>query len=438
MSKKVNINKKKTVLKSLKAPSKLANRPSGNNHTQTYRSSFMRDRDRILYSKAFRRLSGKTQVFLYGNDDHKRTRLTHTLEVAQIAKTIANSLKLDLDLTEAIALGHDIGHTPFGHAGERTLHEIMTPCNENNSLIPDSPFINIGNSTAYDNYLGFKHNLQSVNVSLNLEKDYDDYGLDLTNFTLYGMNMHSSTTYKKGKNPEKLGYYNEFNSFMRLKGSDKMAWSFEAFVVKEADEIAQRHHDLEDAIRGNLIPKEEVIKKIKTLFKDFLSPNDKRLLKTMQNTHDSEIYISLLSRLIVNLFVTQITKCSIYNMNNFITKYELNEKNFRKYMLDNNEDEAKSIIAYDKFDSVQTFQASMDQFEKYVSTRVLSSYDIQTTDAHGQYIIKKIFQSYYKTPAQLPDHCVIEFLKTKIQPYSNEKIQKIINENGMETMKKSL
>ncbi|EHR0219180.1 HD domain-containing protein [Clostridium perfringens] len=94
----------------------------------TIRNEFERDRDRIMYSRAFRRLSGKTQVFLAGNDDHVRTRLTHTLEVAQIARTISKALGLNEYLTEAIALGHDIGHTPFGHIGERMLNSIMNGC----------------------------------------------------------------------------------------------------------------------------------------------------------------------------------------------------------------------------------------------------------------------------------------------------------------------
>ena len=94
---------------------------------QIYRTDFMRDRDRVLYCSAFRRLSGKTQIYLTGKDDHQRNQLTHTLEVSQIARTISRALALDCDLTEAIALGHDLGHTPSGHAGEQVLHEIMVP-----------------------------------------------------------------------------------------------------------------------------------------------------------------------------------------------------------------------------------------------------------------------------------------------------------------------
>ena len=96
-------------------------------NTSGYRTEFMRDRDRVMYCGAFRRLAGKTQIYLTGTDDHKRNRLTHTLEVSQIARTVSQALGLDCDLTEAIALGHDLGHAPFGHAGEQILHEIMVP-----------------------------------------------------------------------------------------------------------------------------------------------------------------------------------------------------------------------------------------------------------------------------------------------------------------------
>ena len=122
-----------------------------------FRTAFQRDRDRILHSRAFRRLEYKTQVFLNNAGDHYRTRLTHTIEVAAIARTIARSLRLNEDLTEAISLAHDLGHTPFGHAGERSLDRIMRP------------------------YGGFDHNMQALKVVDELEVKYTDYdGLNLT------------------------------------------------------------------------------------------------------------------------------------------------------------------------------------------------------------------------------------------------------------------
>ena len=158
------------------------------------RTEFQRDRDRILHSKAFRRLKHKTQVFFSPYDDHFRTRMTHTLEVSQIARTIARALDLNEDLTEAIALGHDLGHTPFGHSGERVLNELM----------PN----------------GYKHNEQSVRVVEFIEN------LNLTQETLDGILNHSY---------------------------DCMPTTLEGQVVRISDKIAYINHDIQDAIRANII-----------------------------------------------------------------------------------------------------------------------------------------------------------------------------------------
>jgi len=167
------------------------------------RTDFQRDRDRILYAKAFRRLKHKTQVFISPEGDHYRTRLTHTLEVSQIARTIARSLRLNEDLTEAISLGHDLGHTPFGHAGERILNRICP--------------------------LGFRHNEQSVRVIEVLEKDRA--GLNLTWEVRNGVLCHTG--------PEK-------------------AATLEGRIVRYADRIAYINHDIEDAIRGGVILESDI------------------------------------------------------------------------------------------------------------------------------------------------------------------------------------
>ncbi len=162
------------------------------------RTDFQRDRDRIIHSKAFRRLKHKTQVFLSPESDHYRTRLTHTLEVAQIARTIARAMQLNEDLTEAIALGHDLGHTPFGHAGERALDSL-------------APF-------------EFTHYAQSVRVCEALEKQ--GKGLNLTFEVLNGIMCHT-------------------------RGEE--AVTLEGRVVRIADRIAYINHDIDDAIRGDII-----------------------------------------------------------------------------------------------------------------------------------------------------------------------------------------
>ncbi len=177
------------------------------------RTAFQHDRDRILHSKSFRRLKHKTQVFLAPEGDHYRTRLTHTLEVSQIARTVARALALNEDLTEAIALGHDLGHTPFGHAGERVL----------NDLVPG----------------GFRHVQQSVRVVEVLEKE--GRGLNLTAEVVDGIVKHS-----KGKGP------------ILSKDPQVMARTLEGRIVRLADIIAYVNHDLDDALRAGLIQAGEV------------------------------------------------------------------------------------------------------------------------------------------------------------------------------------
>ena len=170
------------------------------------RPIYQRDRDRILHSKAFRRLKHKTQVFLAPEGDHYRTRLTHTLEVSQIARTIAKALRLNEDLTEAIALGHDLGHTPFGHAGERAL----------NRICPN----------------GFKHHLQSIRVVELLERR--GRGLNLSKEVRDGIENHQT--------------------------SGKPA-TLEGKIVRICDKIAYINHDIDDAIRGKIITEEEIPKR---------------------------------------------------------------------------------------------------------------------------------------------------------------------------------
>jgi dGTPase len=193
------------------------------------RTCFQRDRDRIIHSKAFRRLKHKTQVFLAPKGDHFRTRLTHVLEVSQIARTIAKALRLNEDLTEAIALGHDLGHTPFGHAGEDILREIHPG--------------------------GFDHYKQSLRVVDFLEKDGE--GLNLTHEVRNGILKHS-----KGKGliiPETK--------------SDR-ADTFEGQVVRVSDLIAYVNHDLDDALRAGVMKRSDI---------------PKNIIKTLGDTHAKRI-----------------------------------------------------------------------------------------------------------------------------------------------------
>lgn len=396
------------VLVSLRAPTALVVRSCKPEADSSYRTDFMRDRDRILYSKAFRRLSGKTQVYFTGSDDHLRTRLTHTLEVSQIARTIAQTLNLDTDLTEAISLGHDIGHTPFGHAGERMLHQLMTE----NLLSATGESIVIPTEDR-----GFKHNLQGVATSILAEKNYESEGLALTNFTLWGIQAHSGTHYKNDT-VDNVGYYNQFFKYYQLKGCESPAISFEAYVVREADEIAQRHHDLEDAIRGNLITNADIIGRISETFSDYLSETDKSRLKKMSTLTDSQEFLAHLAKLVVNLYVTKLLEASSANLNWLVDKKHLSEESFPEFIKQpdlDTEHSFEKIISYSALDKNldDRFCDAAKQFKDFISDRVLASYDIQKADAKGQYIIRKLFRAFVTSPAQLPDHCVLEYLKNE-------------------------
>jgi dGTPase len=184
----------------------------------TYRTEFQRDRDRIIHSAAFRRLEYKTQVFVNHEGDLFRTRLTHSIEVAQVARSIARAMQLNEDLTEGIALAHDLGHTPFGHAGQDALNSCMK------------------------DYGGFEHNLQSLRVVDELEQRYAEFsGLNLTFETREGILKHCSR-----KNAETLGE-------LGRRFIEKQQPSLEAQLTNLADEIAYNSHDVDDGLRSGLI-----------------------------------------------------------------------------------------------------------------------------------------------------------------------------------------
>jgi len=179
-----------------------------------YRTAFQRDRDRILHTTAFRRLEYKTQVFVVYEGDYYRTRLTHTLEVAQIGRTIARALGANEDLVEAISLAHDLGHTPFGHAGEETLHELMA------------------------GHGGFDHNQQSLRIVEVLEQRYPDFpGLNLTWEVREGILKHESE-YDRGK---------------ATRYEPELRATLEGQIVSAADELAYNAHDMDDGLRAGIL-----------------------------------------------------------------------------------------------------------------------------------------------------------------------------------------
>ncbi len=194
-----------------------------------FRSCFQRDRDRIIHASAFRRLKHKTQVFVEHEGDYYRTRLTHSIEVAQVARTIAGALGLNGELTEAIALAHDLGHPPFGHTGEDALHALMAP------------------------YGGFDHNAQAIKIVTSLERHYAEFdGLNLTWETLEGIAKHNGPL--TGDLPHALADYNLTHD-LEL-GTHASA---EAQVAALADDIAYNNHDLHDGLRAGLFAEDEIV-----------------------------------------------------------------------------------------------------------------------------------------------------------------------------------
>jgi dGTPase len=229
-----------------------------------YRSVYQRDRDRIIHSAAFRRLEYKTQVFVYHEGDYYRTRLTHTLEVAQIARTISKILRLNEDLTEAIALAHDLGHTPFGHAVEAVLNELTKEEG------------------------GFNHNIQGLRVVDSLEQRYPDFkGLNLSWETREGIVRHSANTEITG-------------TFLEKEFAKNEQPTIETQVMDIADEIAYDSHDLDDGIKSGLIFENDLNKEIK-LYNTTL-----KAVKRKYTNLNQELRVYLIIRNLINLQVTDL------------------------------------------------------------------------------------------------------------------------------------
>ncbi len=303
------------------------------------RTCFERDRDRIIHSKAFRRLKHKTQVFLAPRGDHYRTRLTHTLEVSQIARTIAKALRLNETLTEAIALGHDLGHTPFGHAGEEVLNE----------LLPG----------------GFKHSEQSLRVVDFLEKD--GRGLNLTFEVRDGILKHS-----KGMGP-----------ILSVSEEEKPA-TVEAEVVRISDVIAYVNHDVDDAIRAGLITPEDLPEKVK---------------KVLGKTH-SERISTLVKSVILTTKEAGIRKILIeeecLSALNLLREF-LFEKIYFSPVVRKEFEKAKKVLVslfefyYKNFENLEYFQKAKRLFPQESKERIIADYISGMTDRYALYQFFKYF-----------------------------------------------
>ena len=311
------------------------------------RSPYQRDRDRIVHSTAFRRLKHKTQVFVNTTGDHYRTRITHSLEVAQIARTLAKYFKLNEDLCETLSLAHDLGHTPFGHAGEEALND----CMRNNG--------------------GFDHNIQTIRIVTLLENKYYNFkGLNLTFETLDGLIKHNGPIHNLSKINNILG-----KNFFKKKINFQNSPSLEAQIASISDDIAYNSHDLEDGLRAQLF-------KLKDLngipvLNSILKRHNKKFKKFSQD---------LVLRQVIREIINEMVKDIIIN-----TKKKIKKNNIRNI-----------IDVYKSSQPIVYFSKRMNLFDinikKFLKKRMYYNRSVLKKTNYGKKVIKGLFLKIKKNP----------------------------------------
>ena len=257
--------------------------------TSAYRSEYQRDRDRVIHCSSFRRLKHKTQVFVYHEGDHFRTRLTHSLEVSQISRSIARYMGLNEDLCEALSLAHDLGHTPFGHAGEDVLSECMS------------------------SYGGFDHNIQSLRILLLLENIYEKFpGLNLSTNTVDGLLKHNGPIVDENKVlsllPDIKNYKINFQTF----------GSLEAQISSLSDDIAYNNHDIDDGLRANFFTIDD-LKEIPILKDIILETYDKNSTK-----NNYKLVRRLIDYMVTDLINNSIEQINLNNISSIEKVHTIN------------------------------------------------------------------------------------------------------------------
>jgi dGTPase len=305
-----------------------------------YRTVYQRDKDRIIYSTAFRRLEYKTQVFVNHEGDYYRTRLTHTLEVAQIARTFARALRLNEDLVEALALAHDLGHTPFGHAGEDTLDELLKE------------------------HGGFDHNTHGLRVVDVLEKRYPQFpGLNLTQEVRRGIIRHS-TPYDQKRSVE-----------MNIEGP----WLLEIQVVDIADEIAYDNHDLDDGLKSGLLSESDLVEL--ALWDEAVAA-----VKTEGVSDDDQIKRPQIVRHLINLQVSDVITSTLERIQSLgIGSVSDIEKHNRKIV-----------------DFSEGMSAKRAPYRDTLLNKLYRNYRVVRMSNKAARFLKALFHTYCDNPQQLP------------------------------------
>jgi dGTPase len=314
-----------------------------------YRTPFQRDRDRIIHSASFRRLKHKTQVFVNTEGDHYRTRITHSMEVAQIARSIARHLNLNDDLAETLSLAHDLGHTPFGHAGEDALNECMT------------------------NFGGFDHNLQTLRIIMFLENKYLKFkGLNLTIETLDGLLKHNGPITNLTLVKELIGLKNLGNKFKFTKSA-----GLEAQISAISDDIAYNNHDIQDGIRAKMFNLSDLIEI--SFFKDIYNSHKKYIKK-----NNKEILIYQIIRDSIDLMVKDIIKNTIRNL-----------KRNKINLLNDIYNYKKPIVCFsEKYINIEK------EIKFFLRTKMYNNKNVLIKNNKGKKIIKDLFLSINSKPTR--------------------------------------
>jgi dGTPase len=311
-----------------------------------YRTAFQRDRDRVLHARAFRRLEYKTQVFVHHEGDHYRNRLTHTLEGAQIARTIARALRLNEDLAEAIVLAHDLGHTPFGHAGERVLNELL----------------------AGDG--GFDHNRQSLRIVDLLEERYPGYrGLNLTHETREGILKHGAGFEHPVALPKATPHP-----------------SLEARVADFSDEIAYTNHDLDDGLRSGLLSWEQLEEV--ALWREVRRGLDAQVQKASESVRRSQLIVGLINRLVTDLVEDTARRLDAAGA---------------ATLADVRASEAP-LVGYSP-----PLARGLLELKRFLNVRLYQHREVLRMTRKAERILGDLYRSYREDPAQLPPHVVARF-----------------------------
>ena len=323
------------------------------------RSIYQRDRDRVIHSSAFRRLEHKTQVFVHHEGDHYRSRLTHSLEVSQIARTIARMLVLDEDLSEVIALAHDLGHTPFGHAGEEALNKSMS------------------------DYGGFDHNAQTLRIITLLEKKYFSFdGLNLTWETLEGIVKHNGPL-EENNLPFAIQDYLKNGMNLEIE-----TWCGpEAQVAALSDDIAYFSHDFEDGVRANFFTLEEIIDTF-----SILSDAKKNLNKKI-NDYSVKRIVNEIRRLIISKMITDLVIKTKENIKIFQPKSSQDVRLLGKPLIE--------------FSDAMTL--SMREIRAFLTTKMYKHYEINRMTSKARRIVSDLFKIYSKEADCLPNEWKLNY-----------------------------